>query len=1253
LNGRFCHDRPLMYLKELRLHGFKSFADPTRLEFQAGVTAIVGPNGCGKSNIADAIRWVLGEQSAKSLRAGAMQDVIFQGTTTRKPVNLCEVTLVFTDCEQQLGTAWHEVEVTRRVVREGGSEYLLNGKSCRLKDIQRLFLDTGVGQVSYSFMLQGQIDQVLSSNPSERRAIFEEAAGISKYKTQRREALNRLAQVDTNLARVTDVIEEVARQIGSLRRQAAKALRYKRIHHRLKHLDLALNVHRWTEARAAIRELEDKSAGMRTTVTALEAELATAESGLAARRQQRTDLANQLQNWQQAVFALRGERDNSQSRVEMAALRQQDLQQRIAALEHEIAEMAEQQRLVAERLAGESRVRQQQLELFGSSDEVFQEKNNELAAIQQKQGDAELEVSRARQLLLVKEGALTRLRAHCTTLEVDLKTYQVRHANLTEELHLLHEESAVLEQDMAQFQHLHGQRQKERGEQEARITEYQQTSKELLDAFRELQRRIAETDRKAAGLQARMGVLEGLQARFEGFSEGAKAILQGRLAAVIDAADYRLLLKHLEIGEGFSLAAETLLGAAADSLFITDMRRVMAVATHLRDGKLGRASLMVAPPDSAAGQQAASRRHQAPQAVPPGLQPATALIRSRDPAIAAFLERYLTGCYCADSADGFVTWWLQHPEFEFHTVVTREGELIDHRGVLLVGSLRAAGNDGSFLERENQIHQIQAELVRLHDQHETFKMQADQLQGKLDALERKTEDQRRLVAELAGEVTTLATQHQNARKQVDQNMRTIESRRLDLERLESGRDESAHRLEKAASELAATEAEITAQKQAIAAAEANLEAVRGEREAMREHFNEIRLEIAQKKQRLELLDRGMEELQTKAREIEALRLRRSAEIGQLREQISELTTESESHGARQREIEARLAAVMEQLERDRLALKEVETAIQEVEQGFAGKRENHDRLARELNALDVELARKQTQTQFVAEEILREHNAFAAEVSWQEQLWFAGDPLPERIKVAIEDEAPEDFELSRELPDPTAADLERLATPDWTQIQDEVESLRSRLASIGAVNLGAIDEYKELKQRHDFLKTQSDDLWQAKDQLLQAIDEINTTSKKLFVDTFDQIRKNFLYTFETLFGGGHADLVLVDTADILESGIDITAQPPGTRLRSLALLSGGQKTMTAVALLFAIYMVKPSPFCVLDEIDAPLDDANIGRFTNMLERFLEYSQFLIITHNKRTIRVADTIYGATMPEKGVSRVVSMRFNKATGEAETP
>lgn len=1232
-----------MYLRELRLHGFKSFADHTRLELRRGVTAIVGPNGCGKSNIADAIRWVLGEQSAKSLRAGAMQDVIFQGASNRKPVNLCEVTLVFDECEEQLGTAFNQVEITRRVVRDGGSDYYINGKNCRLKDIQRLFLDTGVGQVSYSFMLQGQIDQVLSSNPNERRAIFEEAAGISKYKAQRREALTKLGHTEANLARVKDVMEEVSRQIGSLKRQASKALRYKRIRRRLTRLDQAWGAWRWNGINTEVIEMQRKADVLREQVIKLEKELNDAESGLAGKRSRRNEINQQLQEQQQKIFALRSEKENAQNRAELAMARKEDIEKRVGDINHELEELKQQQKLLAERLAGETKVKQEQLDLFGNSDEVFQQKSAELGELQQQLSAAEVEFSRARQALMVKESALTRLRSNCTTLEVDLKTYQVRHSNLTEEIHQLKEEAGVLARDVETLEKTRTKRLEDREKQDARIAELKKLGEGLLEEFRNLQKKIQENERTIAGVHGRIGVLEGLQAKFEGFSEGARAILQGKLEGIVSADAYTLFLKKIQVSSQWTHAIEALLGTAGDGVFFHDIRRIDAVAEKLRGDKMGRASLLFSPP----GKAPASVNKDLPSFI----RAASSVASSKDPAIAGYLDQYLSGCYLCESLSAFIEFWLENPGFQFEWMVTPDMDLINSRGMVVSGTAKGK-SDGSFLDRENQIKTLGQEWERLKAEQEKNRLQVEQIQGRIDANEKRLEDQRQRVDEVREELSTLTAQSQNASKNLEQNGKLLQTKDNELQQLESNRDQSKERLEKARHELDTTEKDIEQQKQAITAAEEKVQAVREQRENLRESFNEIRLEIAEKRQRLELLDRGLEEIKNKSSEVAQLTEKRHNEVKILGEQRKQLDEDAASQSEKIGQVDEVIREIMVALEKNREALKAVEKEIETVENGFAHKRETHDQLAKTLNQLDVQVARNQSQLQFIVDELMREYEIEPSAIDWKHELWQAGESLPDRIKVDIEEESPDDFEEEEDLPDPTEEQRAQLDNTDWSAIEEEVKNLRSRIQSMGPVNLMAIEEYKELKERHDFLTNQSEDLWNAKEQLIQAIDEINATSYELFSNTFAQIRKNFEYTFTTLFGGGKSDLQLVDAEDILESGIEITAQPPGTRLKTLALLSGGQKTMTAVALLFAIYMVKPSPFCVLDEIDAPLDDANVGRFTKMLETFLEYSQFLIITHNKRTISVADTIYGATMQEKGVSKIISMRFNAATGKAES-
>jgi len=1234
-----------MYLKELRLHGFKSFADPTRLDLRQGVTAIVGPNGCGKSNIADAIRWVLGEQSAKSLRAGAMQDVIFQGTSGRKPVNLCEVTLVFADCEESLGTSHHEVEVGRRVIRDGGSEYLLNGKPCRLKDIQNLFLDTGVGQVSYSFMLQGQIDQVLSSNPSERRAIFEEAAGISKYKAQRREALNKLGHVDANLSRVTDVIEEVARQTGSLKRQASKALRYQRIHHRLVHLDLAHNGYRFAEIKEEIDANRSKGEVLESQMAKLTAEIESAEASLSTRRNSALELRQQLEQSQKAVYDLRTEKENYVNRGEMAEYRTSDLKERQRSIKEELARLAEEEEVLARKLAGEAKAKEEQLSLFGNTDDSFKQQSEELAGLQKALNGAETELSRHKQALVAREGSVSRLRSNCTSLELDLKTYQVKHANLTEEVRNLENDRDVMERDLRDLEHAREKREKERSEQEDKLKGLREKREDLTRSYRDLQKSIQETERQRASLQARISMLEDLQAKFEGFSAGAKAILQGKLDDVVEPGTYLPFLKQLKVADGCTTAVEALLGNATDGVFLRDAASLRRLCPALAESSSGRASLLVGS-DAQAGEQAPGGA-----TLPSFLRAAGDVVSSEDPEIAAFINRYLGGCYIADELDPFLAFLESKPDFSFNLVVTPLGDLVDHRGVVLAGSRSAKSENASFLARQNQLKKAGKEQASVEENLERFRLQAEQLQGKLDAAEKRIEEQANRLSEIGTELTTLAAQRTGLQNTLATNRRNHEARRADLEKLESSKEASTGRLETARKELEETETSISRTKEQIASAESQVAELRQQREQKREAFEEARFEVAQKRQRLELLDRGLNELQQRSRENEQTRIKRLNESEQLDTQLESLAREQVEHRKAAGEVQEKLDGLMKKLESDRTALKEVEQKIAVVEEGFAPKRESQQALATELNKAEVALAKQESRMQFIGEKCREDYEREPGSIDWKLEFWKAGEELPERIRVDIEETTPEEMEALQVRPDPTPGERDSIDPVDWKQVEEEITSLRGRIQSMGPVNLVAIEEYKELKERHEFLRAQSDDLWKAKEQLLEAIDEINDTSEKLFADTFEKVKSNFHYTFETLFGGGKADLKLIDAEDVLESGIEITAQPPGTRLRNLGLLSGGQKTMTAVALLFAIYMVKPSPFCVLDEIDAPLDDANIGRFTGMLETFLEYSQFLIITHNKRTISVADTIYGTTMQEKGVSRMVSMRFNKATGKAE--
>ncbi|HTT56268.1 MAG TPA: chromosome segregation protein SMC, partial [Opitutaceae bacterium] len=1254
-----------MYLQALKLHGFKSFADPTVLRFEPGVTAIVGPNGCGKSNIADAIRWVLGEQSAKALRGGKMQDVIFEGAETRRPQNLCEVALLLTDCEAQLGVDYHEVEIMRRTTRDGLSDYYLNGQVCRLKDIHRLFMDTGVGRTSYSIMAQGQIDQVLSSKPEERRAVFEEAAGITRYKSQRREALAKLALTDQNLARITDVIAEVGRQIGSLRRQAAKAMRYKRLSYRLRHLSLAHGGWQWGQLQTTIAGLEADVAGLRAAAGADRTALEERQRELAGLKARRSDDNQRVQEAQQAVFDLRSQREQAENQAGLAGIKRTGLEERIQSSRDDLTELEMQLREVSAQADTGAQDKQTQLNLLGSSDAVFQQRNRELAIVEGEMTRAEQELEQAKFDLLQLESTMTRLRTDCSGFEVESKTSVVRHDELAAQLAEARAAQAAAAtragEERRRLDEAHAGQSRAHNEVQAA----QHALQEATLHFRDGQRQLQDLDRALAQRTARLRLLEQLRQRWEGFGEGAKAVLQGQLESVLAGHKAAPVTYGIEVRPDYGPALEALLGSAVEAIAVAELPLARRVLAHLEEHRLGSACLQV-PAGTPGGPPAAD--------LPAFLQPATVALVNLQPGHP--LVGVLAGSFIAASLDEFLEYWRANPGFNFLRVATPKGEMVDRRGLIYGGYQKkpVAG----IVQREIDLRETARELAREQQLHAEQRGEVERLAAALAAAETALEQRRKDVLAATQQVAAVQAEARNADKASDELAGRLPRLERELAGLDRARSEAETRLTRARASLTEAEQKVTDRKEAIGALEVRLAELRAARDQKKEALAQARLELAERRQRVEVLDRGLDEMERRRAQLAELLTQRQQEVEVWTEQAADLGREAEAQLARAAEIARTLGVAQESVEKIRGELAALEQQIAAVETVQQELRTRTDAMQEDLGRSEVKLAESRSRAQFMAEEVQHEFQTDLATVDWKQLLWHAEDDPPDLKPLDLDDDEPEAGEqrsevsgqksengdseakpktqnskrkTKRQRPPPTEADLAALDQTNWEEVKAAIEALRQRLGSMGPVNLVAIEEYAELRQRYDFLKAQSDDLTAAKTQLVQAIDQINRTSQQQFEITFQQVQKSFEFTFQTLFGGGHARLELVQTEDILESGIEIIAQPPGTRLKSISLLSGGQKTLTAVALLFALYMVKPSPFCLLDELDAPLDESNIGRFTKLLRNFVQHSQFLIITHNKRTIAAANGIYGVTMEERGVSKTVSMRFNHERGEAE--
>ncbi len=706
--------------------------------------------------------------------------------------------------------------------------------------------------------------------------------------------------------------------------------------------------------------------------------------------------------------------------------------------------------------------------------------------------------------------------------------------------------------------------------------------------------------------------------------------------------DFGLLAKTIEVSRKYTRAVEALFGASLDAILVDSPEVAHRVVDHLNERQWGKVCLQF-PVESSEPREKND--------LPKFLKPAASVVESGDFRTFQALEKVLEGCYVCDSLEDFLHYWKAEADFPFVRVASLSGELLDCRGWYFGG--QSNREPDSILERGFQIGELKQ---RMNDQEAKIAEKRNAAHRKNNSLEEVNEQVDGLkirLRDIEREEVALLTEKRTAEASTAKTLHRLGQVQGGMTELEANLKALETKLDQRVTTLKIAEDELESRRERLNDLEDHLQTLREEREGMQGALSKVEVDLTAKKQQLENLERNLTGLKEQTVELEAMRLQRGEETASLIGQKTDLARTID----RQEEIAARLSRELENAQEATKELRETlmskERQISEGEGSLSLLRRDLQSTEANLNQKAVVLAEKTSHMRYLSEEIRREYDLELKSVDWRREYFMANQKLVEKLALDLEEdraEAPDPDQPPR-LVEPTRKDLETTRKPDWDLIEEEVKAARKKLHSMGPVNLVAIEEYADLKERHDFLRTQSEDLRHSKDQLLGAIDEINKTSMAQFKESFDQVRANFISTFHTLFGGGKADLILQDAEDPLETGIEIVARPPGTRLKSISLLSGGQKTMTAVALLFAIYRVKPSPFCLLDELDAPLDEANIGRFVDMLHQFTEHSQFVIITHNKRTIASADTIYGVTMQEQGVSKILSMHFNRESGIAE--
>ena len=1171
-----------MYLKEIEIQGFKSFADKTKVVFDQGVTAVVGPNGSGKSNITESLRWALGESSVKSLRGGKMPDVIFAGTESRKPLNYASVVVTLDNHDGFIKDAGQEIRVERHIYRSGDSEYKIDGKKVRLRDIHDLFLDTGLGRDSFSIISQGKVEEIFNSKPEERRAIFEEAAGVLKYKTRRKETESKLQQTQDNLDRLEDIIYELDNQIKPLEKQAENARKFLDLEGQRKAIYLDVLVAQIKENKAELDSTEEELAQVQELLMSYYQKREKLEEENHTLKKQRQDLQAEMAKDQGSLMDLTSlisdlERKLALSKLEseQVALNQQEAQARLVSLEDKRNSLSKEKSdkesslaLLEENLVqNNQKLNRLEAELLAFSDDpdqMIELLRERFVALLQEEADVSNQLTRIENELENSRQLSQKQADQLQKLKEQLATAKERASQQKDELETAKEQVQKL---LADYQAI-------AKEQEEQKASYQVQQSQLFDRLDSLKNK-----------QARAQSLENILRNHSNFYAGVKSVLQekDRLGGIIGAVS-----EHLTFDVHYQTALEIALGASSQHIIVEDENAATKAIDFLKRNRAGRATFL---PLTTIKARTISSQNQDAIAASPGFLGMADELVTFDTRLEAIFKNLLATTAIFDT--------VEHARAAARQVryqvrmVTLDGTELRTGGSYAGGANRQ--NNSIFIKPE--LEQLQKEITEeeasLRSEEVALKTLQDQMARLTESLEAiKSQGEQARIQEQG-----LSLAYQQTSQQVEELETLWKLQEEELDRLSDG-DWQADK-EKCQERLAT----IASDKQNL---EAEIEEIKSNKNAIQERYQNLQEEVAQARL-----------LKT---ELQGQKRYEVADIERLGKELSNLDLEQE-------EIQRLLQEKVDNLEKVDTELlsqqaEEAKTQKTNLQQGLIRKQFELDDIEGQLDdiASHLEQARQQNE-----EWIRKQTRAEAKKEKVSERLRHLQSQLTDQYQISYT----EALEKAHELENLNLA-------------EEEVKDLEKAIRSLGPVNLDAIEQYEEVHSRLDFLNSQRDDILSAKSLLLETITEMNDEVKERFKSTFEAIRESFKVTFKQMFGGGQADLILTE-GDLLTAGVEISVQPPGKKIQSLNLMSGGEKALSALALLFSIIRVKTIPFVILDEVEAALDEANVKRFGDYLNRFDKDSQFIVVTHRKGTMAAADSIYGVTMQESGVSKIVSVKL----------
>lgn len=1184
-------------LKRLTLHGFKSFADRTELDFNQALTGVVGPNGCGKSNIVDAMKWVLGEQSARSLRGTQMQDVIFNGSSNRKAMGMAEVSVSF-DTNGQLENYGSEVVISRRLYRSGQSEYLINGKVARLKDIRELFLDTGIGIDAYSLIEQGRVDLLLQASNQERRAVLEEAAGISKYKVRRKEAQRRLETVDQNLLRVTDIVEEVEKRLRSVKLQAGKARNWQEYTGRLQELK---STYYLADYHRLLQQQGELSVDRNTSREAHDVRKDELDLVDAKRSQcdlEIVELSNQISQLENQLTQCVGQIDAGRQTIEMMSQRMDEQTDSLNKTRRRVHQQnRELARLKSEEASAATEV--------GQVEEDERTLQTRIGELQGRIHDREMQLAEVSHKLETEKSNLIEMMRRSSQLSNQVSQLEMEQRTLASQIERLSVRRTQVMTERDQLSARRTQQQSTVAELDERIvsldeelTSLQQQRNELLHQADELSRKLSSAKEQRSALRSRYDVLADMEKRMQGVGSGARELLsrrdRGDAAIVGLVADLiRTDMEHAEIVEA-ALAGRDQHVVVRDASFF----EANAAALAKLGGSVNVFSLDLLGPVVHAGDLSSMA----------GVVGVAANWVRTEPEYEHLVRVLLGKTLIVESLEAAVA--IRRQDTSGYRLVTRAGEVIEADGAIRVGP-KSAG--GGLISRRSEIEHLDSELTTLDDTIGELSQHVQQIGEDQKRVEEATSMMRSRLYECRTQKVKESTELANLETVWQKLERELPIVETEWKNLSEQRESGAKRRDEAAVQAAAMESQMQTLQQGISAMQEMYEDQRQARESLTAEMTELRVSagrLGQKRQSL------------------------TEQMHSLRQRYQRSVSTFESAGEEIRAAQMRILQAERQILRTESRLAELYLTRQDQQDDSAWLR--HQRQQKRLT-LDELTARSNVLRQ-ETNELQSRMQELALRIN---ELTVRQESLIQRVQEELQ------VDIEQSYANYQATEVQ------WESLESEINELKAKIQRLGNVNLDAIGEQDELEARGVFLANQKVDLVDSQKKLMELIERLDLESQRLFVETFESVRANFQDLFRKLFGGGKADLILDTTGNVLESGIDIIARPPGKEPRSVSLLSGGEKTMTTVALLMAIFKSKPSPFCILDEVDAALDEANVDRFNMVLQDFMSHSQFIVITHNRRTMSYAEALYGVTMQEAGVSRRVAVKFNKNHPTGVTP